>query len=59
MLYYLPIVSIFMPGRPDGSRNHSYSVFEHVYLLKRKVFVLPPPILFPLALALLKFKRYE
>ena len=22
------LVSIFMPGRPDGSRNHSYSVFD-------------------------------
>ena len=28
----LSIVSIFnfMPGRPDGSRNHSYSVFEFI-----------------------------
>ena len=24
------MVSIFMPGRPDGSRNHSYSVFEFI-----------------------------
>ena len=22
--------AIFMPGRPDGSRNHSYSIFEFI-----------------------------